>query len=672
MGGQRILMVMRRPGTADSAGRFLFEDVEPGKISLGASATGWQEAKLDDLEVVEGADLTGVELPLKQGAVVEGRVVAPDGRPAVGAEVSKVQEQSQMVRFRGTGTDGDGYYRIEGLAPGKVSIEATHENWARVVKDLEAKPGVNTVDLQFQGGQDVSGRVMDAAGAPVAGASVQLATPGRYFGGSDAATGADGGFRFEGVGDGDYEVLAAKRGYAAPDDRTKVHVAGAPVTGLAVKLDLGVVVTGTVSGLDPEKLSKVEVRAEKASGGWPQSSSAVDRQGRYRLEDLAPGEWRLVAYHVPSGQQARGDLTIAPGATEATLDLRFGGGITLTGRAVQGDTPVRGADLALVGTDIESSGRGRTDSDGRFSVGGLDPGSYQLELNQWETGLFHEEKLDVRGPRDVLVRVPTARISGRVVDAADRRPVSGVRVTVSSQDPDAARNAAFRLDRSSSTDLEGRFSIANVADGTWRVSATAESYAAKTTDVTVRSGRDVDNVSLALDATEGLTLMVTLASGQPPAEAFVAVLDAGGRSVLGGGYATGENGRLRLSTVPPGSWDLLVGAGGSATLSMRASAPGGPIPVQLSPACVLDVRVPALEGSSAVATATVTGADGRPFRTLSRYSEPRTQLRLDAGRLRVDDLPPGSWAVSVSASDGKTWGGTAQTAPGAPATLTLE
>ena len=639
VGGQRILMVMRRPGTADSAGKFVFEDVEPGKIALGASASGWQEAKLDDLEVVEGQDLTDVELPLKQGALVEGRVLAPDGRPAVGAEVSKVQEQAQMVRFRGTGTDGDGYYRIEGLAPGKVSIEATHESWARVVKDLDAKPGANILDLQFQGGQDVSGRVVDSAGAPVAGATVQLATPGRFFGGSDTSTDGDGGFRFEGVGDGDYVVLAAKRGYAAPADRPTVHVGGAPVTDLTVKLEVGVVVTGTVSGLDPEKLSKVDVRAEKSGGGWPQSSSAVDRQGRYRLEDLASGAWRLVAYHVPSGQQARGDLTIAPGATEATLDLRFGGGITLSGRAVQGDTPVRGADLALTGTDVESSGRGRTDADGRFSIGGLDPGTYQLELNQWETGLFHEEKLEVRGPRELIVRVPTARISGRVVDSAERRPVSGVHVTVSSQDPDASRGNAFRLDRSSSTDLDGRFSIANVADGSWRVSATAEGYAARSADVTVRSGRDVDSVSLALDATEGLTLLVTLPSGQPPAEVVVSALDAGGRSILNGGFATGENGRVRLSTVPPGSWDLLVGAGGSATFSFRATAPGGPVPVQLPPACVLDVRVPALEGSAGVAVdetaaAAVTAAVPRPQRASAHPADERGDRPRPAGALR--------------------------------------
>ncbi len=672
VGGQRMMMVMRRQSAADGAGRFLFEDVEPGKIDLAANATGWQKAKLDDLEVTEGQDLTGVEIPLKPGTSVEGRVLAPDGQPAVGAEVSKVAEQAEMVRFRGTATDGDGNYRIEGLAPGKVSVEATHESWARVVRDIEARPGTNTLDLQFQGGQDVSGRVLDVAGAPIAAAWVRLAAPGHFFGGPDATSGSDGSFKFESVGAGDYELSAGKRGFASPAEGTAVHVADAPVAGLEVRLAAGAVLTGAISGLDPDKLAQVEVHAAKAGEPWPRSDSSVDRQGHYRIDDLAAGSWRVSASHPPSGQQARGDVTIPPGATEASLDLRIGGGLTLSGRVVQGEASVAGADVFAQGADVDSSGRGRTDSNGRFSVGGLEPGTYRLELNQWESGLFHEETVEVSAPREIVVRVPTARVSGRVVDSTDRRPVSGARVAVDPQDGDTQGSSSFRLDRSATTDLDGRFAIANVSDGAWRLTATAQGYAAQTTTATVKSGHDVENVGLALEPTEGLSLEVLLPSGRSPDEVVVAVLDPGGRAVVSGSFATGENGRVRLSTVPTGSWDLLVGASGSGTASLRVSAPGGPVLVALPPACTLDVSVPGLEGSQAVATATVTGADGRPFRELARYDDPRGQWRLTAGRVRIEDLPPGTWTVSVSASDGRTWNGSAQTTPGTPTPLTLE
>ena len=41
-GGTVIKMMMREDATADDAGRFVFEGVEPGKISLSAAAPGWQ------------------------------------------------------------------------------------------------------------------------------------------------------------------------------------------------------------------------------------------------------------------------------------------------------------------------------------------------------------------------------------------------------------------------------------------------------------------------------------------------------------------------------------------------------------------------------------------------------------------------------------------------------
>jgi hypothetical protein len=441
---------------------------------------------------------------------------------------------------------------------------------------------------------------------------------------------------------------------------------------LEVKLALGASLTGTVSGLAPGKLAQVAVRAVQERESWSSFESAVDRQGHYRIEDLPAGSWRIVASHVDSGQQARGDVTIAPGSIEARLDLRFGGGLALSGRVVQGDVAITGADLFAHGTDVDSSGRGRTDSDGRFSMGGLEPGTYRVELNQWESGLFHEETVEARASREVLIRIPAARVSGRVVDSTDRRPVSGARVALAPQEGDASGASAFRLDRSATTDLDGRFSMANVPDGAWRLTATAQGYAAQTATATVKNGHDVENVGIALDATDGLSLEVRLPSGRPPDEAVVAVLDSGGRAVVSGSFATGENGRVRISTVPPGSWDLLVGASGSATASLRASAPGVPVPVALPPACTLDVRVPGLEASQAVATATIAGTDGRPYREVSWYDEPRSQWRLSAGRVRIDDLPPGAWTVSVSASDGRTWRGTAETTPAAPASLTLQ
>src|SRR4029434_9470008 len=132
-GGNVFRFVSRDSATTDDGGHFVFEGVEPGTVSVAAKASGWQEEKLDALQVPRGYALEGVDLRLKPGAILTGRVLAPDGRPAIGAEVAPVEEQPDMVRFKGAVTDADGRYRIEGIAPGKLSLEARHERYVRAV-----------------------------------------------------------------------------------------------------------------------------------------------------------------------------------------------------------------------------------------------------------------------------------------------------------------------------------------------------------------------------------------------------------------------------------------------------------------------------------------------------------------------------------------------------------
>ena len=58
---------------------------------------------------------------------------------------------------------------------------------------------MNALDLNFEGGQEVSGVVSDTEGRPVAGAAVRLVSSGRYFGGPEAVSNGDGTFSMPGI-----------------------------------------------------------------------------------------------------------------------------------------------------------------------------------------------------------------------------------------------------------------------------------------------------------------------------------------------------------------------------------------------------------------------------------------------------------------------------------------
>ena len=655
---------------ADDTGRFEFESVEPGKISLQASADGYQEKKLDEIEVPAGEDVEGLQLALEPGAVLEGTVLLADGRPAIGARVAPVgsgDRRGPSFTPSAATSDGDGRYRLEGLKSGPASVAATHGDYGRAVKDLELRPGANRLDLTFPGGQTVSGRVVDAGGAPIAGALVEVQSAGQRWGGNEARTGPDGSFAVEDVQDGSYELAATRQGFAPSVDGPKIEVKGAPVSGIVITLTPGGVLAGTLQGLAPEEFASVAVNAW-AEAGW--GSGNVDFKGNYRITDLAPGRYTVRAMTRDAGRSATGQVEIVAGTPETRLDLDFGKGLTLSGRALLGEQPVAGAAIWARGRTVQGFGQGRTDADGAFSIEGLEPATYELTLNLWEKGLSYTETVELTESREITLRLPTMKVEGRVVDALDRAAVPGVSVTLApegqGEEPGPFRGGYGGLSAES-----GRFSIVNVAPGTYRLSAKKEGYAAHTESVVVSSGQDVANLELSLDPTEGLSLQVRLPGGGIPDAVFASVLDAAGRSVTGGRYPTGEAGRVRLPTVPPGSWEVLVQAGNSAVATIQATAPGGPVPVQLAPATQLKLRVKDLEGSKVIATVRVTGADGRVHRTIGWGAGARAEVEAAEGRTAIDGLPAGSWTVTVTAPDGRAWQGSATTAPGVPTELVL-
>jgi hypothetical protein len=327
-----------------------------------------------------------------------------------------------------------------------------------------------------------------------------------------------------------------------------------------------------------------------------------------------------------------------------------------------------GATIYVEGTDVDHNGWNETDTDGRFVIEGLEPGNYRLNLRQWRTGLAYNKTIELATTREIVIEVPTARVGGRIVDSSDRQPLAGVSLTLTS---DATALERLPL-HTATTDLEGKFELGNVADGAWRLAASKKGYAAVSRAVTVQTQRVTGELDLTMDPTEGLTLEARLPSGSIPSEVRVAVLDPAGGAMLTGEYATGEHGRVRLSSVPPGSWSIVISAGGSATTTVQAQAPGATITVALPPATSLRVSVPELGETGGMATVRVADTGGRAFYSLTWDGRPQREFRMAGGQLEFNSLPPGSWTITVAAAEGRSWSGTTTTTPGITTHLNLE
>ncbi len=661
-------VAMMQPGSwkrtvTDADGVFAFSSVSPGGLEIRADAPRHQSAELKGIEARAGQELSGLELLLPPAASVEGRVSAPDGRPVPGAGVSVVQSDSAFgfgFSELSAQTDGDGRYVIDGVPPGARTVEARAEGYRRAVRDLEVAEGTTaTADLTLERGFEISGRVVDEAGNPIASARLMLIAGRDFSGVLSDLSGADGSFRFTGVQEGTFRLSARKEGYTTSPMGDTVTVKGASVSGVEVKLMAGGTITGQLSGLEFSQLSRVRVTANDFRSGQ------VDADGIYRIPNVPPGEWSVEATVPDTALHAEGHVTLDPGMAEAKLDLQFGKGLTLTGIVLRNGAPLAGAILLLARTGTISRYQADSDHQGVFRFGGLDAGKYELSVRT-AGGDQHKEALEIAEDREVQIDLRSASLAGRVIDAFDSSPVAGAEVTLEDLDD----KESFFPSRISS-DSRGVFRIADVGDGRWKVRATHEGYSPAEKEVQVE-GADLGGVELSLSPTEGLMIEVVLPSGQAPERIRAAVLDPAGRTVVSGFYPVGENNRVRLSNVPPGSWQLFVDSDFAAPASVAATVPGPPLRVVLQPAGQVRVIVPALAKEETAATVTFTGSGG-VYRTFEPFSNQITsQWDLFQGIRNFTRIPAGTWQVTAKAADGRTFTGTAAVVPGNTVEVTLK
>ena len=659
--GRPTLFPAGRPQRAatDDEGGFAFERVAPGPIELRAEAPRYQVAKLEGLEASPGQELAGLEIVLLPGGVVEGRVLSPDGRPLPGAEVilSLTSERGMAFTPHRTQSDGDGRYRLDGLPTGPQTLEARAEGYRRAAREVEVSAEPKAVDFQLERGLEVSGRVVNEAGEPVAGADVHLVAGINQFDALRVQSGSDGAFRIAGVQDGSYRLRVRKEGYATDLQGHPVTVSGASVGDIELKLSSGGRITGRLSGLEFSDLARVRVWA-----GYELNQGRVDSEGVYEISSLAPMEWEITAVVPNTSLRASGRVTLEPGAREARLDLQFGDGRELRGVVLRNGQPLPGASVELDGTGNREAAAETTDHQGAFRFGGLKDGVYDLRVST-PNGAQHKESVEIAGNRDIRVELRTASLSGRVIDSQDHSPISGARVTL---EPVGDERFFFPP---LETDAKGTFRLLEVGGGAWKVKAVRDGYAPAEREIQV-DGSAPEEIELTLQPTEGVTIEALLTSGQAPDRIQVAALDPQGNTVVAGNYPTGENGRTRLSNVPPGSWELLVQSDLSAAVAVSVSVPGPAVRVILPSSGRLQVKVPAL-ANDRTAKVVLSGAGG-VFRAIDFDGKATSEWNLREGQVGFTRVPVGVWQVTVRTPDGRSWNGTATVTAGGSAEVTLE
>lgn len=292
---------------------------------------------------------------------------------------------------------------VSPLAPAVASSASdTHAEPDRVPADA------GPLDTDRPAGWVVFGRVQDARGAAVTGATLTLiSTSGRQMGRTRSR--ADGYYELAAPTPDSYVLIASAEG-RRPDAST-VTLGGLPVT-CDVTLDAMAGITGTVARSDNgspvpgARIAVLDLRGEVLSSG------ETDPAGRFEVGELLEGEFTVavsaLGFH-PTAVPAR-----VSGRDTAVLDVLLRPGVRLRGVVRTRDgRPLEDAQVTLTDARGEVVDTLTTGPDGAYTFANLDAGTYTVIATGY-------------GPETAQVRVHDEDITGVDVELGHRPSVLSV------------------------------------------------------------------------------------------------------------------------------------------------------------------------------------------------------------------------------------------------------
>jgi len=444
--------------TTDDEGNFRLTKLPPGKYRVAANAEGYLSASAnaperptqpDDRYFQPGASVT---ITLKKGGVITGRVTNAEDRAVVAVLISLEyarddddRPMSATYAVQEGWTDDRGVYRFFGLRPGSYLVRAGgrgRQNRGASAFDLDAPTYYPSAtretasEVRVRAGEEATGidvRYRAERGHAIRGvvsgsadinrrpyvSLIQL--PGAQIGSGDTRVeGKALKFEFEGLPDGEYELIAGRSASNEDDGAAsaphRVTIKGADINGIELRL----IPFGSLSGrfvlaadsaqcqiqqrrpltdvsliLHREGASRTDSTQERPNQQGEFATRGIDA-GRYRLGAWLPhDQWYLRAITAPGPEPtnrpvdvSRQGLTLQPGERKTGLIMTVAEGAALLSGKVISET--EGASLPtrlrvyLVPAEAASAedalryAEANVESNGGFIMRHLAPGHYWL------------------------------------------------------------------------------------------------------------------------------------------------------------------------------------------------------------------------------------------------------------------------------------------------------
>ena len=193
---------------------FVFRVVQPDFPPVtfgceGSTAGGEEAARLPAADFLAGKAV----MVMAKGVTLSGIIVDTNGRPVAGAAVTRDHDWRNKEAVLQTGPDGR--FKIPNLLPGSLALTIQAKGLEPQSLDLDITNPMPELKVRMLPGKIFKGRVLDDAGEPVAGASVQLdhvdLDPPEFD--WSATTDIQGRFEWDSAPSGEHPYLITADGY---------------------------------------------------------------------------------------------------------------------------------------------------------------------------------------------------------------------------------------------------------------------------------------------------------------------------------------------------------------------------------------------------------------------------------------------------------------------------
>jgi hypothetical protein len=479
--------------TADNTGAYTVMHVSPGMKRVTASAQGFASSSRQGMNVEAGRPQVNVDFTLNEGGGISGQVMSSEGTPIAGGYVTArpvrvgprpdAEATAQAVHEMQARREGDVKRREHAMKVEEAGADSGVEDGADPERVREMKDLILQKEAQMKKEREA---LKDSPAAKRAAAH----QPPSALTTLSVRTQADGTFTITGTEIGSYVVSVNSPGFMPPAQQS----VETPAQGILFTLQPNARILGRVLddvtgrpipmfsvGLTTNPDEVLVPAYSKKSFGPPKSAD-----GNFEYVDVRPGKFWLVADAAGYAGGRSAEIVIQQGERREGVEIRLVRGATILGRVVDakgGGVPnavvlpepasmTANAANPFIGVLTQNMRRdireATTDSDGRFTLPNMLSGSYTLSVKHpaygpQTTPVFTVGTAGETTHPDIVVS-KGAIIRGRV-KLADGQPDPKAMVTVTP----VGGTPNFSAHRNAYTNSEGRFEVAGLAVGQYRV-----------------------------------------------------------------------------------------------------------------------------------------------------------------------------------------------------------